>query len=93
MAKKQSTSNNPVTNEADEKAFNSRLQECPIAIVGMASIFADAKNLENSGTTSLNRSMQLKMYPVIVGQKMTIILVTQKKLIKPIVNVVVFYLK
>ena len=47
MAKKQSTSNNPVTNEADEKAFNSRLQECPIAIVGMASIFADAKNLEN----------------------------------------------
>ncbi len=47
MAKKQSTSNNPVTNEADEKTFNSRLQECPIAIVGMASIFADAKNLEN----------------------------------------------
>ncbi|MEI6895465.1 MAG: SDR family NAD(P)-dependent oxidoreductase [Colwellia sp.] len=34
-----------VTN--DEQAFNSRLQECPIAIIGMASIFADAKNLED----------------------------------------------
>ncbi|WP_019027445.1 type I polyketide synthase [Colwellia piezophila] len=31
----------------DEQQFNSRLQECPIAIVGMASIFADAKNLED----------------------------------------------
>jgi polyketide-type polyunsaturated fatty acid synthase PfaA len=30
----------------DEQQFNSRLQECPIAVVGMASIFADAKNLE-----------------------------------------------
>ncbi|MEW6995740.1 SDR family NAD(P)-dependent oxidoreductase [Colwelliaceae bacterium MEBiC 14330] len=29
----------------EELTFNSRLQECPIAIVGMASIFADAKNL------------------------------------------------
>jgi len=47
MAKKQSTSTNPVTKEEDEQTFNSRLQECPIAIVGMASIFADAKNLEN----------------------------------------------
>jgi hypothetical protein len=27
----------------EELTFNSRLQECPIAIVGMASIFADAK--------------------------------------------------
>ncbi|MFB1015825.1 MAG: beta-ketoacyl synthase N-terminal-like domain-containing protein, partial [Alteromonadaceae bacterium] len=34
-------------NSADEQQFNSRLQECPIAIVGMASIFADAKNLED----------------------------------------------
>jgi len=34
-------------NLADEQQFNSRLQECPIAIVGMASIFADAKNLED----------------------------------------------
>jgi polyketide-type polyunsaturated fatty acid synthase PfaA len=47
MAKKHITSNNPVTNKEDEKTFNSRLQECPIAIVGMASIFADAKNLED----------------------------------------------
>jgi acyl transferase domain-containing protein len=31
----------------DEQQFNSRLQECPIAVVGMASIFADAKNLED----------------------------------------------
>ena len=45
--KQQPTANNPVLNEADEQAFNSRLQECPIAIVGMASIFADAKNLED----------------------------------------------
>jgi len=47
MAKKQTTSNNSVTTQEDEQAFNSRLQECPIAIVGMASIFADAKNLED----------------------------------------------
>ncbi|PKG84305.1 peptide-binding protein [Colwellia sp. 75C3] len=45
--KQQPTANNPVLSEADEKTFNSRLQECPIAIVGMASIFADAKNLED----------------------------------------------
>ncbi|TMM44809.1 type I polyketide synthase [Colwellia ponticola] len=43
----QPTSNNSVTNEVDEQQFTSRLQECPIAIIGMASIFADAKNLEN----------------------------------------------
>ncbi|MFQ3268066.1 MAG: hypothetical protein ACI9VL_001825, partial [Colwellia sp.] len=43
--KQQPIANNPVLSEADEKTFNSRLQECPIAIVGMASIFADAKNL------------------------------------------------
>ncbi|SFD32776.1 type I polyketide synthase [Pseudoalteromonas denitrificans] len=30
----------------DEQQFNSRLQECPIAIVGMASVFADATNLD-----------------------------------------------
>jgi acyl transferase domain-containing protein len=34
-------------NITDEQQFNSRLQECPIAVVGMASIFADAKNLED----------------------------------------------
>ncbi|MFQ3313569.1 MAG: polyketide-type polyunsaturated fatty acid synthase PfaA, partial [Colwellia sp.] len=45
--KQQPIANNPVLSEADEKTFNSRLQECPIAIVGMASIFADAKNLED----------------------------------------------
>jgi acyl transferase domain-containing protein len=45
--KQQPITNNPALSEADEKTFNSRLQECPIAIVGMASIFADAKNLED----------------------------------------------
>ncbi|MEI6897596.1 MAG: SDR family NAD(P)-dependent oxidoreductase [Psychromonas sp.] len=29
-----------------DKKLNSRLQECPIAIVGMASVFAETKNLE-----------------------------------------------
>jgi acyl transferase domain-containing protein len=51
MANKQSkTSVKNVTAEetlTDEQQFNSRLQECPIAVVGMASIFADAKNLED----------------------------------------------
>ncbi|MFT4923955.1 MAG: acyl transferase domain-containing protein [Phenylobacterium sp.] len=30
----------------EEQQLNSRLQQCPIAIIGMASVFADAKNLE-----------------------------------------------
>ncbi|WP_372882054.1 SDR family NAD(P)-dependent oxidoreductase [Psychromonas sp.] len=30
---------------AEHKQLNSRLQECPIAIVGMASVFAESKNL------------------------------------------------
>ncbi|MCP4991905.1 MAG: acyltransferase domain-containing protein, partial [Colwellia sp.] len=50
MAKTTKAANNKKsanTNESEEQQFNSRLQECPIAIVGMASIFADAKNLEN----------------------------------------------
>jgi len=51
MATKQNeTSVKNVTAEenlTDEQQFNSRLQECPIAVVGMASIFADAKNLED----------------------------------------------
>ncbi|ALO36604.1 peptide-binding protein [Colwellia sp. MT41] len=51
MAKKQQKSSKTVSNttsiDNEEKIFNSRLQECPIAIIGMASIFADAKNLEN----------------------------------------------
>ncbi len=51
MANKQNTTSikNVTAEEAltDEQQFNSRLQECPIAVVGMASIFADAKNLED----------------------------------------------
>jgi len=50
MAKTSKAANNkkPVnTKDSEEQQFNSRLQECPIAVVGMASIFADAKNLEN----------------------------------------------
>ena len=48
MAKKSTTSISQIEKDlADEQQFNSRLQECPIAIVGMASIFADAKNLED----------------------------------------------
>jgi acyl transferase domain-containing protein len=46
MAKKYTSSNTKVDkNLTDEQQFNSRLQECPIAIIGMASIFAEAKNL------------------------------------------------
>jgi len=53
MVKKSTTKKNTASeakvesNLTDEQQFNSRLQECPIAIVGMASIFADAKNLED----------------------------------------------
>ena len=51
MANKQNTASvqNVKAEETltDEQQFNSRLQECPIAVVGMASIFADAKNLED----------------------------------------------
>ncbi|NQY50663.1 MAG: acyltransferase domain-containing protein, partial [Colwellia sp.] len=51
MAKKQQKALETVaktTNiDNEEQAFNSRLQECPIAVIGMASIFADAKNLED----------------------------------------------
>ncbi len=48
MSEKKSTSkiNKNQNDKLDEKVFNSRLQACPIAIVGMASIFADAKNLD-----------------------------------------------
>ncbi|QUM85247.1 type I polyketide synthase [Moritella sp. 28] len=48
MAKKNTTSvkhGKDVLN-SDEQQLNSRLQECPIAIIGMASVFADAKNLD-----------------------------------------------
>ena len=48
IAKKNTSSKTKVEkNLTDEQQFNSRLQECPIAIIGMASIFADAKNLED----------------------------------------------
>ena len=30
----------------EEQQLNSRLQECPIAIIGMASVFAEAKSLD-----------------------------------------------
>ncbi|WP_022941396.1 type I polyketide synthase [Psychromonas hadalis] len=42
-----SNKQNPeVIETATDKKLNSRLQECPIAIVGMASVFAETKNLE-----------------------------------------------
>ncbi|MFT5701407.1 MAG: acyl transferase domain-containing protein [Desulforhopalus sp.] len=41
MTRKSPTSSTIV----DDKQINSRLQECPIAIIGMASVFADTKNL------------------------------------------------
>ncbi|MCJ8350479.1 type I polyketide synthase [Moritella sp.] len=48
MAKKNTTSvkhgKDVLSN--DDQRLNSRLQECPIAIIGMASVFADAKNLD-----------------------------------------------
>jgi hypothetical protein len=34
-----------VTDIAKDKSLNSRLQSCPIAIIGMASVFAETKNL------------------------------------------------
>ncbi|NRA85194.1 MAG: acyltransferase domain-containing protein, partial [Gammaproteobacteria bacterium] len=41
------TKNSPVAvTSADDQQFNSRLQQTPIAIIGMASVFADAKNLD-----------------------------------------------
>ncbi|NQZ52330.1 MAG: polyunsaturated fatty acid synthase PfaA, partial [Moritella sp.] len=48
MAKKNTTSVNHGKDvlSSDEQRLNSRLQECPIAIIGMASVFADAKNLD-----------------------------------------------
>ncbi|MGL1956165.1 MAG: SDR family NAD(P)-dependent oxidoreductase [Colwellia sp.] len=47
MTKKSMANENvsPVEGKNDEQEFNSKLQACPIAVVGMASIFADAKNL------------------------------------------------
>ena len=46
MAKQQTTEQVNAADTHSDKAFNSRLQECPIAIVGIASIFAGASNLE-----------------------------------------------
>ncbi|SQD77118.1 type I polyketide synthase [Moritella yayanosii] len=48
MAKKNTTSvkHGKEVLSNDEQRLNSRLQECPIAIIGMASVFADAKNLD-----------------------------------------------
>ncbi|WP_245597656.1 type I polyketide synthase [Psychromonas aquimarina] len=45
---KQTPNNSTISEHAlnEEKQLNSRLQECPIAIVGMASVFAETKNLE-----------------------------------------------
>ncbi|MEH6451766.1 MAG: SDR family NAD(P)-dependent oxidoreductase [Psychromonas sp.] len=43
MSTKQAETNLDTT---QEKQLNSRLQECPIAIVGMSSIFAESKNIE-----------------------------------------------
>ncbi|QUM76746.1 SDR family NAD(P)-dependent oxidoreductase [Moritella sp. 24] len=48
MAKKNTTSikHDKDVLSSDEQQLNSRLQECPIAVIGMASVFADAKNLD-----------------------------------------------
>lgn len=46
MAKPQTNEHLNAADTQSDKAFNSRLQECPIAIVGIASIFAGASNLE-----------------------------------------------
>ncbi|WP_418135171.1 SDR family oxidoreductase [Psychromonas sp. GE-S-Ul-11] len=48
MSKKQNT------NTAADKRINSRLQETPIAIVGMASVFAESKNLGQFWETIVN---------------------------------------
>ena len=48
MSKKQTT------NTASDKRLNSRLQETPIAIVGMASVFAESKNLGQFWDTIVN---------------------------------------
>jgi len=42
MSKEQPTNN---VEMVEDKPLNSRLQECPIAIVGMSSVFAETKNL------------------------------------------------
>ncbi len=42
MSNKQSTNNAEIV---EDKQLNSRLQDCPIAIVGMASVFAESRNL------------------------------------------------
>ncbi|MCJ8269716.1 MAG: hypothetical protein MJK04_09970, partial [Psychrosphaera sp.] len=44
MAKNKATT---AVTDVDDKQFNSQLQKTPIAIVGMASVFADAKNIEH----------------------------------------------
>jgi len=38
-------SSQTASKQASDKQINSRLQETPIAIVGMASVFAESKNL------------------------------------------------
>ena len=48
MSKKQTT------NPASDKRLNSRLQQTPIAIVGMASVFAESKNLGQFWDTIVN---------------------------------------
>ncbi|MDA7745731.1 SDR family NAD(P)-dependent oxidoreductase [Psychromonas sp.] len=47
-------SKNKTTNTASDKRINSRLQETPIAIVGMASVFAESKNLGQFWDTIVN---------------------------------------
>ncbi len=44
--KKATKSRKAVSPEKAEQTFNSRLQETPIAIIGMASVFANAKNID-----------------------------------------------
>ncbi|NRB39855.1 MAG: SDR family oxidoreductase [Pseudomonadales bacterium] len=48
MAKKKAVKAEVVSTQetTEDQQFNSRLQECPIAIIGMASVFAEAKSLD-----------------------------------------------
>ncbi|MEK7989590.1 MAG: beta-ketoacyl synthase N-terminal-like domain-containing protein, partial [Thiotrichaceae bacterium] len=59
MTRKSPTSSTTV----DDKQINSRLQECPIAIIGMASVFADTKNLGQFWDTIVQSVNTIKDIP------------------------------
>ncbi|AGH81296.1 polyunsaturated fatty acid synthase PfaA [Psychromonas sp. CNPT3] len=52
-----------ITDAAQDKKLNSRLQECPIAIVGMASVFAETKNLDQFWDNIVNSVNGIKDIP------------------------------